>query len=63
MRNEELVRYWAIPGTEGFEHRVGGLEKDYETGVLSNNPENHARMWLPALKGWLTWPTTFLCSK
>ena len=44
MRNEELVRYWAIPGTEGFEHRVGGLEKDYETGVLSNNPENHARM-------------------
>ena len=44
MRNEELVRYWAIPGTEGFEHRVGGLEKDYETGVLSNNPENHACM-------------------
>lgn len=44
MRNEELVRYWAIPGTPGFEHRVGGLEKDYETGVLSNNPENHARM-------------------
>ncbi|MDO4512311.1 MAG: 2-oxoacid:acceptor oxidoreductase subunit alpha [Bacteroidales bacterium] len=44
MRNEDLVRYWAIPGTPGFEHRVGGLEKDYETGVLSNNPENHARM-------------------
>ena len=44
MRNEELVRYWAIPGTEGFEHRVGGLEKDYESGVISNNPDNHARM-------------------
>lgn len=44
MRNEELVRYWAIPGTEGFEHRVGGLEKDYESGVISNNPGNHARM-------------------
>ena len=44
MRNEELVRYWAIPGAEGFEHRVGGLEKDYESGVISNNPGNHARM-------------------
>ena len=44
MRNEDLVRYWAIPGTEGFEHRVGGLEKDYESGVISNNPGNHARM-------------------
>lgn len=44
MRNEELVRYWAIPGTKGFEHRVGGLEKDYESGVISNNPGNHARM-------------------
>ena len=44
MRNEEFVRYWAITGTEGFEHRVGGLEKDYESGVISNNPGNHARM-------------------
>ena len=44
MRNEEFVRYWASPGTEGFEHRVGGLEKDYESGVISNNPGNHARM-------------------
>ncbi len=44
MRNEECVRYWAIPGTEGFEHRLGGLEKDYNTGTLSNNPENHERM-------------------
>ena len=44
MRNIENVRYWAIPGTEGFEHTVGGLEKDYNTGTLSNNPENHERM-------------------
>ena len=43
-RNEEQVRYWAIPGTPGLEHRVGGLEKDFETGVLSNNPENHELM-------------------
>ena len=44
MRNIDYVRYWAIPGTEGFEHRVGGLEKDYNTSTLSNNPENHERM-------------------
>lgn len=44
MRNDEAVRFWAIPGTEGFAHRVGGLEKDYNTGALSNNPENHERM-------------------
>lgn len=44
MRNADLARYWAIPGTPGLEHRVGGLEKDYDTGVLSNNPENHERM-------------------
>ncbi len=43
-RNEELVRYWAIPGEEGLCHRVGGLEKDYVSGALSNNPENHERM-------------------
>ena len=46
MRNIENVRYWAIPGTEGFEHTVGGLEKDYNTGTLSNNPENHEQMVL-----------------
>ena len=44
MRNPDGVRYWAIPGTPGFEHRVGGLEKDYNTGALSNNAENHERM-------------------
>lgn len=38
------VRYWAIPGTEGATHRIGGLEKDYVTGAISNSPENHERM-------------------
>ncbi|MDD3079433.1 MAG: 2-oxoacid:acceptor oxidoreductase subunit alpha [Paludibacter sp.] len=38
------VRYWSIPGTKGFEHRNGGLEKDYVTGAISTNPENHQKM-------------------
>ncbi len=41
---ESLVRYWAIPGTPGAMHRVGGLEKDYHTSVISTDGENHARM-------------------
>ena len=40
---ETLVRSWAIPGTKGFEHRVGGLEKNHE-GVLSSDPANHQLM-------------------
>lgn len=44
-RNEEnLVRYWAIPGTEGATHRLGGLEKDFRTGAISTDPVNHERM-------------------
>ena len=44
-RNEDnKVRYWAIPGTEGAMHRVGGLEKDYETSVISTDGPNHERM-------------------
>ncbi|MDE6467051.1 MAG: 2-oxoacid:acceptor oxidoreductase subunit alpha, partial [Duncaniella sp.] len=44
-RNEEtLARYWAIPGTEGAAHRVGGLEKDYNTGAISIDPVNHEKM-------------------
>ena len=38
------VRYWAIPGTEGLTHRIGGLEKDYNTGAISTDPANHERM-------------------
>ena len=43
-RDERLVRSWAIPGTKGLEHRVGGLEKDQETGNVSYDPENHHKM-------------------
>ncbi len=40
------VRYWAIPGQEGFQHILGGLEKDGETGAISTEPENHDHMVL-----------------
>jgi 2-oxoglutarate ferredoxin oxidoreductase subunit alpha len=43
LRDERLARPWAIPGTPGLRHRVGGLEKD-ETGAISYEPENHERM-------------------
>jgi 2-oxoglutarate ferredoxin oxidoreductase subunit alpha len=41
---ETLVRKWAIPGTEGLRHRVGGLEKEDITGVVSTDPMNHQKM-------------------
>ena len=44
QRNAEGVRYWAIPGREGFTHILGGLEKDNKTGAISTNPENHDLM-------------------
>ena len=45
MRNEETEgRYWAIPGTPGFQHRLGGLEKDYNTSAISTDPANHEKM-------------------
>ena len=45
QRNPETgVRYWAIPGTEGFTHILGGLEKDNQTGAISTDPENHDLM-------------------
>ncbi len=43
-RNEKLSRPWAIPGTKGLEHRVGGIEKENETGNISYDPENHEFM-------------------
>lgn len=43
-RDEKLVRSWAIPGTKGLEHRVGGIEKENETGNISYDPENHELM-------------------
>ena len=43
-RDEFLSRPWALPGTKGLEHRIGGLEKDHETGNVSYDPENHEFM-------------------
>ena len=45
FRDEESkVRYWAIPGQEGYTHILGGLEKDGKTGAISTDPENHDTM-------------------
>jgi 2-oxoglutarate ferredoxin oxidoreductase subunit alpha len=43
LRDENLARPWAVPGTRGLRHRIGGLEKD-ESGAISYDSENHARM-------------------
>ncbi|HXC06571.1 MAG TPA: 2-oxoacid:acceptor oxidoreductase subunit alpha, partial [Bacteroidia bacterium] len=43
-RDERLVRAWAIPGTQGLEHRVGGIEKEDKTGNISYDPDNHEKM-------------------
>ncbi|MCB9729200.1 MAG: 2-oxoacid:acceptor oxidoreductase subunit alpha [Deltaproteobacteria bacterium] len=44
LRNEELARNWAVPGTVGLEHRIGGLEKDYASGNVSYDDVNHQKM-------------------
>lgn len=44
LRDEKLARPWAIPGTPGLEHRIGGLEKENVTGNISYEPENHQLM-------------------
>ncbi len=41
---ETLARVWPVPGTPGLEHRVGGLEKDFKSGHISYDPENHHKM-------------------
>ncbi len=47
QRNQQtLARNWAIPGTPGLEHRIGGLEKDSVTGEINYDPENHEKMVL-----------------
>lgn len=43
-RNENLVREWALPGTKGLAHRIGGLEKEHGTGNVSYDPANHEFM-------------------
>jgi len=42
--SETLARKWAVPGTPGFEHRLGGLEKQDITGNVSYDPDNHDKM-------------------
>jgi 2-oxoglutarate ferredoxin oxidoreductase subunit alpha len=46
VRDENLARPWALPGTPGLEHQIGGLEKEDVTGHISYDPENHERMTL-----------------
>ena len=41
---QSKVRYWSIPGQEGYTHILGGLEKDGKTGAISTDPENHDLM-------------------
>ena len=43
-RDDRLVRQWAIPGTKGLEHRIGGIEKEDVTGNVSYDPANHEHM-------------------
>ncbi len=42
--DKTLARNWAVPGTPGLMHRIGGIEKSYETGHISYDPDNHHRM-------------------
>jgi 2-oxoglutarate/2-oxoacid ferredoxin oxidoreductase subunit alpha len=44
LRDEKLSRPWALPGTKGLEHRIGGLEKQNITGNISYDPDNHELM-------------------
>ena len=45
LRNPEtLARVWAVPGTPGLEHRIGGIEKSYASGHISYDPDNHQKM-------------------
>jgi 2-oxoglutarate ferredoxin oxidoreductase subunit alpha len=39
-----LARPWAVPGTPGLEHRIGGIERDYDSGHIDYDPDNHERM-------------------
>lgn len=45
LRDEKtFARYWAAAGEKGYTHRIGGLEKDYNTGAISTDPVNHQKM-------------------
>jgi hypothetical protein len=63
-RDERLARPWAIPGTPGLMHRIGGLEKQDGTGNVSYDPDNHQHMDEPArAEGGRTSPTIFRCRR
>ena len=51
LRSETLARPWAIPGTPGLQHRIGGIEKEDGTGNISYEPENHEHMVQVAPRG------------
>ena len=42
--DDTLARVWAVPGTPGLEHRIGGIERDYDSGNISYDPDNHQKM-------------------
>ncbi|MFQ5428693.1 MAG: 2-oxoacid:acceptor oxidoreductase subunit alpha [Phycisphaerae bacterium] len=50
LRNKDLVRPWALPGTPGLEHRIGGLEKQDVTGNVNHDAENHQHMVMTRAK-------------
>ncbi|HET9553581.1 MAG TPA: 2-oxoacid:acceptor oxidoreductase subunit alpha [Anaeromyxobacteraceae bacterium] len=50
LRDAKLIRPWAVPGTPGLEHRIGGLEKDSLSGMVSYDGMNHEKMVLTRAK-------------
>jgi len=42
--DDTVARVWAVPGTPGLEHRIGGIERDYDSGNISYDPDNHQKM-------------------
>ncbi len=62
-RDEKGVRQWAVPGIKGLEHRIGGLEKQDETGNVSYDPENHEKMVGLGLRKLRESPISFRCKK
>ena len=59
-RDERLSRPWALPGTPGLMHRIGGLEKENLTGNVSYDPDNHEFMVRLRARRWRMSPMTFL---
>ena len=62
-RDERLARPWAMPGTPGLMHRIGGLEKQDVTGNVNYDPDNHEHMVNTRARRWPASPTTFRCRR